>query len=79
MMTDDTITVEYALHVIAKMDCVYHTSVHKAQADGWLNPYNGRHFRVYGRKPGNHRIWRCYWQGYVPLTIGTVTGRAARR
>lgn len=46
----------------------WHTSVEEARADGWREPYEGGcslpHWdcrgRIYGKKPGNHRIFRCY-------------------
>lgn len=42
---------------------VYHDCAQAAIRDGWLNVYEGdREFRgrFYGKKKGNHRIWRCY-------------------
>ena len=43
----------------------YCETVEEALADGWLKPYEGGRAadgwkgRIYGRRPGNHRIFRC--------------------
>lgn len=49
----------------------YCTTIEEAGAAGWLSPYEGGtpatkwKGRIYGRKPGNHRIFRCTkWQSF---------------
>ena len=45
-------------------DKIYHTSISDALADGWIHPYFGGYEKnkahVYGKKAGNHRVFRCY-------------------
>lgn len=45
-------------------DKIYHNSISDALDDGWINPYLGGYEKnkghVYGKKAGNHRVFRCY-------------------
>lgn len=48
-----------------------HNTVEAAIADGWIKPYAGNYGRIYGRKRGNHRVFRCYEQG-APIENATA-------
>lgn len=50
---------------ITEPEAEYCTTVEEAYNAGWERPHEGGPAsagykgRIYGRKPGNHRIWRC--------------------
>lgn len=49
----------------AAPEAEYCTTVAEAYDAGWERPYEGGtkatgyKGRIYGQKPGNHRVWRC--------------------
>ena len=44
---------------VRRPETIYCETVIEANACGWINPYIGKNNRIYGKKYGNHRVFRC--------------------